>query len=76
MHRESMIPDVPEELLRTEGINSPALYTTQQYNASMHSKSKSKLGSVGQYPAFKYGLCNVANGGTQYLGQRSLVHIS
>lgn len=41
-----MIPDVPEELQRTEGINSPAVYATVQYAGSMHSKSKSKIGSV------------------------------
>lgn len=41
-----MIPDVPEELQQSEGINTTALYTTNQYVGSVHSKSKSKIGSV------------------------------
>jgi len=70
MHRESMIPEVPEELQRTEGINLTTLYATQQYAVSVHSKSKSKIGlfATGHNVAssFKYADVNSAKEETLY----------
>jgi hypothetical protein len=70
MNKESIIPDVPEELQHSEGINTPILYTTHQYTPSSKSKSKSKIVSTttAQYfsTSYKYTTNNVVNAEIQY----------